>query len=58
MSNNSVNFISTAFSHYLVQVVLKTLLQRQLPNERALGFADFYTAKFTTAARIHMRNML
>lgn len=31
MSNKSVNFISTAFSHYLVQVVLKTS-ERQLPT--------------------------
>lgn len=32
MSNTSVNFISTALSHCLVQVVFKTLLERQLPN--------------------------
>lgn len=31
MSNNSVDFISTAFNHHLVQVVLNTLLEI-LPN--------------------------
>lgn len=31
MSNSSVDFISTAFNHYLVQIVLKTSLEK-LPN--------------------------